>query len=247
MRSSRRKFLATVPAAVASAAAADVWAQRGPQGPVTTDIVKAVETIDGVKFSSDEETAAAAGANGNLNSFNRLRQTTIPQDTEPAKLEPVDLPDGMLAAAQPLSFILEVEAAAAFDDITRSGEVNQLSAGTSKSTWPNTFRQGRLVPAVEYIRAMRARTILMRLADDFFSKYDAVLEPGTAGTLALTNLTGHPAMALKCGFTAAPGYASGQPRVLMITGRLYEEATICRIALAYEQATAWKDRHPTLA
>jgi Asp-tRNA(Asn)/Glu-tRNA(Gln) amidotransferase A subunit family amidase len=164
-----------------------------------------------------------------------------------AKLEAVELPDGLLSAAQPLSFILEVEAAAAFDDITRSGEVNLLSSGTSRSNWPNTFRQGRLVPAVEYIRAMRARTLLMRRADDFFSKYDAVLEPGTGGTLGLTNLTGHPAMALKCGFTAAPGYPSGQPRVLMVTGRLYDEATICRIALAYEQATPWKDKHPSLA
>jgi hypothetical protein len=78
-----------------------------------------------------------------------------------AKLEPVELPDGLLAAAQPLNFILEVEAAASFDDITRSGDVNLLSSGASRSSWPNTFRQGRLVPAVEYIRAMRARTILM--------------------------------------------------------------------------------------
>ncbi len=165
-----------------------------------------------------------------------------------AKLEPVDLPDGMLAAAQPLSFILEVEASASFDDITRSGDVNLLSSGTSRSTWPNTFRQGRLVPAVEYIRAMRARTLLMRQADDFFSKYDAVIEPNTGGTLSLTNLTGHPAIGLKCGFTQtnAPGFDEGQPAVFMITGRLYDEGTICRVALAYEQATPWKDRHPTL-
>ena len=37
------------------------------------------------------------------------------------------------------------------------------------------------------------------------------------------------------------------PRMLMLTGQLYDEATICRVALAYEQATEWKDRHPTLA
>ena len=167
-----------------------------------------------------------------------------------AKLEPVELPEGLLAAVQPINFILEVEAAASFDDITRSGDVNLLSSGTSRSTWPNTFRQGRLVPAVEYIRAMRARTLLMRQADDFFSKYDAVIEPNTGGTLSLTNLTGHPAIGLKCGFVSkanAPGYDNGQPVVFMITGRLYEEATICRVALAYEQATEWKDRHPALA
>ena len=90
------------------------------------------------------------------------------------------------------------------------------------------------------IQAMRARTLLLRLFDDFMSKYDALLEPGTGGTLGATNLTGHPAIALKCGFIG------GLPRPLMLTGRLYEEATICRIALAFEQATEWKDRHPSL-
>ncbi len=166
-----------------------------------------------------------------------------------AKLEPVELPDGLLAAAQPLSFILEVEAAASFDDITRSGDVNLLSSGMSRSSWPNTFRQGRLVPAVEYIRAMRARTLLMRQADDFFSKYDAVIEPNTGGTLSMTNLTGHPAIGIKCGFAntgSVAGYTHGQPVVMMITGKLYDEGTICRVALAYERATVWKDRHPTL-
>ena len=165
-----------------------------------------------------------------------------------ARLEPVELPDGLLAAAQPLSFILEVEASASFDDLTRSGDVNLLSSGTSRSTWPNTFRQARLVPAVEYIRAMRARTLLMKQADDFFSQYDAVIEPNTGGTLSMTNLTGHPAIGIKCGFTAtnAAGYANGQPVVMMITGKLYDEGTIARVALAYEQATDWKDRHPTL-
>ena len=95
---------------------------------------------------------------------------------------------------------------------------------------------------------MRARTLLQRQADDFFSKYDAVIEPNTGGTLAMTNLTGHPAIGLKCGFTTtnAAGYANGQPVVMMITGRLYEEGTIARVALAYEQATEWKDKHPTL-
>jgi Asp-tRNA(Asn)/Glu-tRNA(Gln) amidotransferase A subunit family amidase len=167
-----------------------------------------------------------------------------------AKLEPVELPEGLLTAAEPLSFILSVEAAASFDDITRSGDVNLLSSGTSRSSWPNTFRQSRLVPAVEYIRAMRARTLLLRQADDFFSKYDAVIEPNTGGTLSMTNLTGHPAIGIKCGFTkttAVPGYSDGQPVVMMITGRLYDEGTIARVALAYEQATEWKDKHPNLS
>jgi Asp-tRNA(Asn)/Glu-tRNA(Gln) amidotransferase A subunit family amidase len=39
----------------------------------------------------------------------------------------------------------------------------------------------------------------------------------------------------------------GPPLPLVITGRLYDEATICRMALAFEQTTEWKDRHPSMA
>jgi Asp-tRNA(Asn)/Glu-tRNA(Gln) amidotransferase A subunit family amidase len=151
-----------------------------------------------------------------------------------AKLEPVDLPD---YPANALSFVLSVEAAAAFDDLTRSRGTDLMTA--SNSTWGATFRSARFVPAVEYIRAQRIRTLLMREWDTFMDKYDAFISSNNAG-LAATNLTGHPAIALKCGF------ANNLPQPLMVTGRLYDEATICRIAHAYEQATEWKDRHPTL-
>jgi Asp-tRNA(Asn)/Glu-tRNA(Gln) amidotransferase A subunit family amidase len=158
-----------------------------------------------------------------------------------AKLEAVELPD--LSLTNSLSFILDVEASASFDDDTRSGEINQLLAPRpgSASTWPNTFRQARFIPAVEYIRAMRGRTQLMHTFDGFMSQYDALLEAGTGGTLSTTNLTGHPAMAVKCGITGG-----NTPRMLMLTGKLYDEGTLARIAMAYEQATEWKDRHPTL-
>ena len=68
---------------------------------------------------------------------------------------------------------------------------------------------------------------------------DAIPSPG-APLSTLTNRTGHPAASGKA------GTAAGTPRPLIVTGKLYEEATILRIALAYEQATEWKDKHPTL-
>ena len=156
-----------------------------------------------------------------------------------AKLEAVDLPD--LSIANQIGFVLEVESAASFDDLTRSGDADLLRTGTSASTWPNTFKAGRFVPAVEYLRAMRMRTLLMRQMDDFMSKYDVFLSAGSDSTLGVTNLTGHPAMALKCGIAGGD-----TPVMLMITGRLYEEATMARVALAYEQATEWKDKHPKI-
>jgi Asp-tRNA(Asn)/Glu-tRNA(Gln) amidotransferase A subunit family amidase len=155
-----------------------------------------------------------------------------------AKLEAVDLPD--LSIANQIGFVLEVESAASFDDLTRSGDADLLRSGTSASSWPNTFKSGRFVPAVEYLRAMRMRTLLMRQMDDFMAKYDVFLSAGSDNTLGATNLTGHPAMAVKCGIV------NNTPRILMLTGQLYDEATLCRVALAYEQATEWKDRHPAL-
>ena len=157
-----------------------------------------------------------------------------------ADLTPVDLPD--LSIAGTIGFILETESAASFDDLTRSGDVDLLRTGTSASSWANTFKSARFVPAVEYLRAQRARVLLMRQMDDFMSKYDALLSAGSDSTLGVTNLTGHPAIALKCSI-----YNNDTPVMLMVTGKLYEEATICRVAMAYEQATDWKDKHPTLA
>jgi hypothetical protein len=48
-------------------------------------------------------------------------------------------------------------------------------------------------------------------------------------------------------FVPAVEYLARTPVMLMLTGRLYDEGTMARIALAYEQATDWKDKHPTLA
>lgn len=151
-----------------------------------------------------------------------------------AKLEPVDLPD---YPANAISFVLSVEAASAFDELTRSRGTDLMTA--SNSSWGATFRSARFVPAVEYIRAQRIRTLLMREWDTFMDQYDAFISSNNSG-LAATNLTGHPAIALKCGFV------NNLPQPLMVTGRLYDEGTICRIAYAYEQATEWKDRHPPL-
>ena len=188
--------------------------------------------------------AAPAGGRGGATPEQQEQQRQIYRDVIEvyrklgAKLVPVDLPD--LSISNQISFILDVEAAASFDELTRSGEVNQLQTGTSRSTWPNTIRSARFIPAVEYLRAQRARTILMQQFDRFMSQFDVLLSAGADATLSATNLTGHPAMAVKCGFL------NNTPRILMLTGQLFDEATMCRVALAYEQATAWKDKHPTL-
>jgi len=151
-----------------------------------------------------------------------------------ARLEPIELPPNRLT--QMLNFLLATEAAAAFDDLTRTEGINDKSL----NTWPNTFRTHRFVPAVEYIRGQRARTLLMRQMDEVMSKFDAFITPTNSSSLSLTNLTGHPAVSLKAGFVG------GTPVQIMVTGRLYDEATMLRVALAYERATPWHTMHPTV-
>ena len=155
-----------------------------------------------------------------------------------AKLEPMAMPD---FPNQAIGFVLSAEAAAAFDDLTRDKDKLATLTGQAQFDWPNTFRASRFVPAVEYIRAMRARRLLMQEMDKLMSQFDVFLSPAPgSSSLQVTNLTGHPAIALKSGFL------DNMPAAIMVTGRLYDEATVCRVALAYEQATEWHKRNPTL-
>jgi Asp-tRNA(Asn)/Glu-tRNA(Gln) amidotransferase A subunit family amidase len=152
-------------------------------------------------------------------------------------LQPVELPD---MGAQPLRLILSAEAAAAFDDLTRSGGVDQLK-GQAPNDWPNSFRSARTIPAVEYIRAQRQRTLLMRAMDQFMSNWDVLVTPGpNSATLQITNLTGHPQIVTPCGFN------NGLPVGLLFTGHLYQEGVPTRVALAFEQATDWHTMHPKM-
>jgi Asp-tRNA(Asn)/Glu-tRNA(Gln) amidotransferase A subunit family amidase len=153
------------------------------------------------------------------------------------KMTPIELPK---FPTQNIRYILTAEAATAFDDITRDGRVNQLS-GQDPGDWPNSFRTSRFIPAVEYLRAQRARVLLMREMDKLMSQWDVFVSPAPgSASLIITNLTGHPAVCVPCGFTGTPSL----PRAIMFTGGLYDEAAPLRVALAFEQATKWHTMHP---
>ena len=158
-----------------------------------------------------------------------------------AKLQPIELPK---FSAGSLRYILSAEAAAAFDDITRDGRVNQLS-GQNPNDWPNTFRTSRFIPAVEYLRAQRARTLLMMEMEKLMSQWDVFVSPAPgSASLLVTNLTGHPAVVLPCGFIKDRG--DDLPLAIMFTGGVYDEVSPLRVALAYERATNWHTMHPKL-
>ena len=135
-----------------------------------------------------------------------------------------------------IRFLLEAEGAAAFDDITRDGEVRTLK-GQGAGDWPNTFRSARLIPAVEYIRAQRARTEVIERFERFMENWDVVVIPPQS-FLTTTNLTGNPEIVTKCGFV------NHRPVEIGFLGKIYDEGSPLRVALAYEQATEWHKSNP---
>ena len=154
------------------------------------------------------------------------------------KLRPVSLPE---LPAGDLITILNAEAATAFDDITRSGEVDQL-VRQDPGAWPNSFRTARMIPAVEYLRASRVRTLLIEQMARATADVDVFVAPAFGGsTLMTTNLTGHPAVVLPCGFRE-----DGTPTSITFIGSLYGESKLCTVARAYQDATDFHRRTPDL-
>ena len=138
-----------------------------------------------------------------------------------------------------LAFILSAEAAAAFDELTLTGR-DDLLVRQIKNAWPNSFRSARLIPAVEYIQANRARYQLIQQMAVLFEQVDLYVAPAFIGdNLLLTNLTGHPCVVLPAGFDE-----QGSPTSITFMGQLYDEGTILAVARAYQEATDWHLRRP---
>jgi Asp-tRNA(Asn)/Glu-tRNA(Gln) amidotransferase A subunit family amidase len=154
-----------------------------------------------------------------------------------ADLRPVEIP---ALAYNALRIILTAEAGAAFDELTRSGRVNEL-AQQGPNAWPNTFRTARLIPAVDYINANRVRTQAIRAWAALMEEVDVIVAPTNSGQLLATNLTGHPAVILPHGFRE-----NGTPVSITFVGRLFDEQTMLRVAHAYQRATEFHKKHPAL-
>jgi Asp-tRNA(Asn)/Glu-tRNA(Gln) amidotransferase A subunit family amidase len=156
------------------------------------------------------------------------------------KLIPVDLPD---APYDPMRIILSAEAAAAFDELTRSDRDKEL-VQQGKGDWPNSFRTSRFIPAVDYVNANRVRSIAIQKWDELMKTVDVIVTPTGAANLSqlvATNLTGHPAVILPNGFRD-----DGTPVSLTFLGGLFEEAKLLTVARAYQDATGFHLKHPVV-
>ena len=150
------------------------------------------------------------------------------------ELVPIALPTNYPLDA--ITLMLGTEASAAFDELTR----NHVTEGLN--TWPETFRQGQFVPAVEYLRAARVRTLLMQAMAKVMESVD--LYVGSGPDLVITNLTGHPSAVFPGSFRDINGRPG--PRSITLTGRLYGESTLLAVAHAYQQATGQHLHRPPL-
>ncbi len=153
------------------------------------------------------------------------------------ELIPVELPSGIPVNA--VRIMLTAEAAAAFDELTRSNR-DSLMTDQRRFAWPNTFRTARFIPAVEYINASRIR---QQLIQEYYAKtkdYDVIIAPSFGGTqLLTTNLTGHPCVVVPNGFND-----KGSPTSISFLGKLYGEAAIVSLVHAFQQASEWEDLVP---
>jgi Asp-tRNA(Asn)/Glu-tRNA(Gln) amidotransferase A subunit family amidase len=182
------------------------------------------------------------------NFFDRIRDTSANEwkvlkafEQMGIQLIPVNFPD---SAAYPFDIVgitIGAESAAAFDQLTLTGLDDQLTR-QNKNDWPNFFRTARLIPAVEYINATRHRYLLMQHMNTFFETVDVVITPTYGGRqLAITNLTGHPALVMPTGFNQRK-----LPTSITLVGKLYDEATLLQVGNLFQQATSWDDVHPDM-
>jgi Asp-tRNA(Asn)/Glu-tRNA(Gln) amidotransferase A subunit family amidase len=160
-----------------------------------------------------------------------------------------------------LNTILFAEAAAAFEDLTLTGGLDQLKMQVPDA-WPNTFRQARFLSAVDYVQADRLRRKVAMEMAWIFKKFDLLLVPSLRDEiLTITNFTGHPSLTLPAGFIEvgearsdwAPDPARPLPtfspkrRVphgVTLVGRLFDEGTIGRAGIALEKAFGVRGERP---
>ncbi|MEP6999800.1 MAG: amidase [bacterium] len=161
----------------------------------------------------------------------------------------VSLPDWPYGS---LNHILFSEGAAAFEELTLSGQASQLKVQVPDA-WPNLFREARFLSAVDFVQADRfRRQVAMEMAR-VFSRVDVLLVPSLRDEmLTISNFTGHPSLTFRAGFVQVaqarsdwapdpknplPTFSPARrvPHGVTLIGRLFDEGTVARAGLTLER------------
>jgi Asp-tRNA(Asn)/Glu-tRNA(Gln) amidotransferase A subunit family amidase len=171
----------------------------------------------------------------------------------------VSIPDWPQAS---LMTILFSEAAASFEQLTLSGQANQLKT-QFPDAWPNLFRETRFLTAVDFVQADRLRRKFAMEMARVFSEVDLLLVPSLRDEiLTITNFTGHPSLTLRAGFVQVsearsdwapdpdnplPKFSPPRrvPHGVTLIGRLFDEGTVMRAGVAMERAFKVADERPS--
>lgn len=154
-----------------------------------------------------------------------------------AELIPIEYPEMPIGS---MTFLLDAEAGAAFQELVLSHKDDEMVL-QNKSAWPNTFRSAQFIPAVEYIQANRARTLLIQAWYNKLKGLDLYITPTWSRNLSMTNLTGNPCVVLPNGFNA-----QGRPTSITFMGQLFGEGKLLQAAKIYQEATDFNKKHPKL-
>jgi len=170
------------------------------------------------------------------------------------------LPDFPYGAV--LGTILSAEAGSVFEPLIQSGQVDQLADQKQIAG----LKAALEIPAKDYLKAMRVRTLIQSAFRDLLSDIDVLISPsrmtpapkinqpldrplsdrpapqtpGFAALIPAGNLAGLPALSLPCGF------AGGMPVAIQIVGRPFTENTLLAIGKALQERTDWHKRRPPL-
>ena len=160
-----------------------------------------------------------------------------------------------------MDVILFAEAAASFEQLTLSRQVDQLKMQVPDA-WPNVFRQSRFLSAVDFVQCDRLRRKVAKEMARVFKEVDLLLVPSLRDEmLTITNFTGQPSLTLRAGFIEvsearsdwAPDPQHPMPKFnpprrvphgVTLIGRLFEEGTLGRAGLALERAFKVADERP---
>jgi aspartyl-tRNA(Asn)/glutamyl-tRNA(Gln) amidotransferase subunit A len=193
-------------------------------------------------FFADCDSEVASAVEATLDVFRDLGTT----------VEEITLPD-MQAARAAGTVILFSEATA-----YHAPDLHQRPEAFSDEVRA-LLEMGDFYTAVQYVQAQRLRRHLTAETSRALAAFDAMvmptspvpatpITPDPPGHAALRprntlpfDLISLPAISVPCGFTS-----TGLPVGLQIVGKAFDEAGVLRVAHAYEQATAWHRRHPTL-
>jgi aspartyl-tRNA(Asn)/glutamyl-tRNA(Gln) amidotransferase subunit A len=156
--------------------------------------------------------------------------------------------------------IISSEASAIFEPLIQSGKVDELADQKQIAG----LKAGLQIPAKDYLKAMRIRSLIQEALRDIFADIDILLAPsrlapapkitqpldrpasdrptpkerGLTALIPAGNLAGLPALSLPCGF------ADGMPVAIQLVSRPFTENTLLTLGKAFQDQTDWHKRRP---